>query len=236
MSFKIAMNQPYTFPYIGYFQLVNAVDKFIAYDHVTFIKNGWVNRNRILVNGTPSMFSIPLDQASSSKLIRETAVNPTLYPNWRNKFYKTLEFNYKRAPHYEQVLQILKEILDGDHKLISEIAIDSLKSVCSFLEISTEIVEVEFRYGNTSLKGENRIIDMCRSENANIYINAIGGQTLYSRETFRKNGIDLKFLEPKEITYRQMGKPFVPWLSIIDVLMFNSKVETRSMLDDYRLI
>jgi hypothetical protein len=233
---KIAIMQPYLFPYIGYFQLINAVDKFIIYNDVTFIKQGWINRNRILAEGSALFFSIPLNGASSYKLIRDVSINELLYDKWKKKFYKTLDQYYKKAHYYEKVLSIIKIALESKHQLISAVALCSIKEVCEYLAIETEIAETVDIYSNNYLKGEDRIIDICRHEAATDYINAEGGRSLYSRNAFEENKIELRFIKSNNIVYKQFDSPFVPFLSIIDVMMFNSSEEIRRMLDDYELL
>ena len=233
---KIAIMQPYFFPYIGYFQLINAVDKFIIYDDVTFIKQGWINRNSILADGSALLFSIPLNGASSYKLIRDISINELLYDKWKKKFYKTLDQYYKKAPYYEKVLSIIKIALESKHQLISAVALCSIKAVCEYLAIETEIAETVDKYSNNYLKGEDRIIDICRQEAATVYINAEGGSLLYSRNTFKENGIELSFIKSNNIVYKQFDNSFVPWLSIIDVMMFNHKSIIQHMLRSCNLL
>ncbi len=168
MKSSIALMQPYIFPYIGYFQLIHSVDRFIAYDDVTFIKQGWINRNRILANGAPLLFSVQLSGASSHTLIRDVSINIELFAAWRNKFLKTLEQYYCKAPRYEQVRSMVSEVLAGEPERISTLAIHSIKSVCAYLAISTEIVETASHYGNAHLKAEERVVDICRKENAGV--------------------------------------------------------------------
>ena len=232
---KVGIMQPYVFPYIGYFQLISAVDRFIAYDDVTFIKQGWINRNRILANGSSLLFSVPLSGAGSYTLIRDVNINKALYSGWRKKFCKTLEQYYRKAPQYQKVLPMIDIVLAAVPQQVSAFALHSIKVVCAYLAITTEIVETAVNYNNSHLKAEDRVIDICRQEGAKTYINAVGGQELYSHDHFAANGIELKFLKSREISYKQHEHPFVPWLSIIDVLMFNSVDETRNMLYDFEL-
>lgn len=236
MPCSIALMQPYIFPYIGYFQLISAVNRFIVYDDVTFIKQGWINRNRILAHGAPLFFSIPLSGASSHTLIREVHINKTLYVEWRNKFYKTLEQYYRKALQYEQVLSIIKDVLNGEPQLISVLAVLSIKAVCGYLGITTEIIETATKYDNRHLKGEDRVIDICRQENARVYVNAIGGRELYSCDNFKRNNIELRFLRCGEISYRQFRYTFVPSLSIIDVLMFNMPETANQLVNQYEMV
>lgn len=231
---KIAIMQPYIFPYIGYFQLINAVDKFIIYDDVNFINKGWINRNRILVNGKDSLFTIPLKEASQNKLINNIEVNWD--SAWKSKFLKTIEQSYKKAPHYQQVLPLIEGLLNTEKSIFSEIIFENLTQVCQYLGIKTEIVPSSSIYQNTDLKAQERIIDICVQEKTDTYINPIGGLELYDKATFEAIGKELFFIKSKAIRYTQFKNEFVPWLSIIDILMFNSPEHISTLLNDYELV
>ena len=231
---KIAIMQPYIFPYIGYFQLINAVDKFIIYDDVNFINKGWINRNRILVNGKDSLFTIPLKEASQNKLINSIEVNWD--SAWKSKFLKTIEQSYKKAPHYQQVLPLIEGLLNTEKSIFSEIIFENLTQVCQYLEIKTELVPSSSIYQNTHLKAQERIIDICVQEKTDTYINPIGGLELYDKAAFQAIGKELFFIKSKAIRYTQFKNEFVPWLSIIDILMFNSPEHISTLLNDYELV
>lgn len=233
----LAIMQPYFLPYIGYFQLVKAADKFVAYDDVNFIKQGWINRNNILLNGEPFLFTIPLENASSFSTINSTRLNPKFYPVWREKFVRTVAQNYKKAPHFGEVIGLLDNILKTECETISELAFNSIRSVADYLGLSTTFEPTSARYQNAELKGQERILDICKKEQADHYINPIGGQELYSKAAFEAAGIKLNFIKQKPVVYEQFNKDkFVPWLSILDVLMFNGISGTRALLDEYELI
>ncbi|MEO5569300.1 MAG: WbqC family protein [Bacteroidia bacterium] len=233
---KIAIMQPYIFPFIGYFQLINAVDKFIIYDDVNFIKQGWINRNNILVNGKSFSFSIPLHDISSFRLINETEVNEKLYLNWVNKFMKTIELNYAKAPYLQNIFNLIRSVfLSGENK-ISRIAGLSINKVCNYLQLPITIINTSAVYNNAHLKNFERVLDICKIEEADTYVNASGGQKLYKKEKFKEQSINLFFIKPISKKYLQFKNEFVPFLSIIDVLMFNSIEETRELLKAYELI
>jgi len=233
---KIAIMQPYFFPYIGYFQLINAVDKFVIYDNVNFIKKGWINRNRILLNNADFLFTLPLVKISQNKLICETEISDL------NKFstdFLTLLFQaYKNAPYYNEVIKIIKEILNYNTVKISDLIYYSFFIIFEHLNIQKEIIIASKKYNNNNnnLKGEHKILDICKIENADTYINAIGGQELYDNDFFQKQNIDLFFIKTNDVNYKQFNNVFIPNLSIIDVLMFNSKEEIKILLNKYQLI
>ncbi len=220
--------QPYFFPYIGYFQLIAAVDKFVIYDDVNYIKRGWINRNNILVNNQSFLFSIPLISASQNSKINEIKISEDV--NWKSKLLKTIELSYKKAPYYQSVFTVLEKVLKGNHEFISQLNTEVIIEVCNYLKIDSKIQVTSTIYGNSNLKGSDRLIDICRIENAKTYINAIGGEKLYNKDVFKQFGIDLFFLNVKPVTYKQYKNDFIPNLSIIDVLMFNDVDFVKELL------
>jgi hypothetical protein len=231
---KLGIMQPYIFPYIGYFQLINAVDKFVVYDDVFFIKQGWINRNRIIVSDKEHLFTIPVKDLSSYKLIKETKVDNN--GKWNKKFFKTLEQSYKKAAYFKETFGVIKNVFDKNRLFIKELSFQSIKQICAYLGINTEFVESSDIYKNAYLTGQERILDICNKENAQQYINPIGGMGLYSKDVFFENGSILKFLKTKNIVYKQLGDEFFPNLSIIDVMMFNSVDKIRKLLNEYELV
>lgn len=229
---KIAIMQPYFFPYIGYFQLINAVDKFVIYDDVNFIKNGWINRNRILINGKDNYLTVHLKDASSFKLI-----NNVNFTGNRNKLIKTIQQTYIKAPYFKDVYSIIEKVLTYECNLISELAHKSIIEVLAYLNIDTEIIVSSEKLNYTkNYKNQERIIAICKELGATHYINANGGQELYNKEIFANEGIELNFIKSQEIKYKQFNNEFISWLSIIDVLMFNSKETVRQMLSMHELV
>ena len=228
---ELAIMQPYFFPYAGYFQLVKAVDKFIFYDDVNFIKNGWINRNRILLGNHPAYFTVQLKGASPFKQIKDIE-----FTDNRSKLKKTIEYAYKRAPFYNIVAPLVFDCLDFKTDFISELAIYSVTQVSKFLSISTCFEKSSEKYGNTKpMERTERIKCVCNKNNAYRYINLIGGAGLYEKNDFAASGIELAFIRNKDIVYKQIAEDFVPSLSIIDVMMFNSTDDIRKMLDQYEL-
>ncbi|RDC55821.1 hypothetical protein DU508_16300 [Pedobacter chinensis] len=234
---RLGIMQPYVFPYIGYYQLISSVDKFIIYDDVNYIKQGWINRNQFLLNHSAFKYVIPLKEASSFKHIADTFIDPRSYPHWCVKFFKTLEQAYRRAPFYDQVLPLIKNcFLELENFTINELASNSLKKTSAYLNIDTTFAHSNNCYANEQLSGQERIIDICLKENAETYMNAVGGQQLYSFNDFSTHKIDLVFLKTGEITYTQFNGTFIAGLSMIDVLMFNSAEQISKMLKTYNLI
>ncbi len=226
--------QPYIFPYIGYFQLIGAVDKFIFYDDVNFINKGWINRNNILVNNKAHLFTIPLKDSSQNRQIKDILLADG--KDWTNKILRTLEHSYKKAPFFVETLSLVNEVFDSGFTHIHQIAKRSTVIISRYLEIINEFIETSSFYDNCQLKGQHRILDICRRENADQYINPIGGQEIYTKDLFEDSGIELNFIKSNSIIYKQFGKEFTPNLSILDVLMFNSRETVKKMLGEYQLI
>ena len=228
---KLAVMQPYFFPYIGYFQLINAVDTFIIYDDVNFIKQGYINRNSILQNQESNLFTLELIGASSNKKINDISVG-----NNTKKLLKTIRQNYSKAPFFQRVFLILEDILNNDQKELSRFLGYSLIKISRYLEIETNFLYSSDIKNDKSLRAQDRLIEMSKTLNATSYINSIGGIKLYDKEVFYQNNIRLRFLESNEITYKQFNNEFIPNLSIIDILMFNSKDEIRNMLIQFEML
>ena len=223
--------QPYLFPYIGYFQLIKAVDKFLIYDDVNYIQRGWINRNRILLNGRAFLFTLHLKRASQFKLITEIEI-----ANNRNKLLKTFKQAYIKAPFFGEVYLIIEKILTLNDSNLSRFLINSICEFVRYLGINSQILISSQVEKNNDLKGQEKIIDICRNLGTDHYINPIGGVELYSKDRFEREGIKLSFIKSKPIIYRQFNNEFVPWLSIIDIMMFNSREQIQEMLNAYELI
>ena len=232
---KLGIMQPYFFPYIGYFQLLNAVDKYVVYDDVNFIKGGWINRNYILANGQKTLINLLLNGASPNKHISELTVRHDEIHE--KKLLKTIEMNYGKAPFFNDAYPVIKSIITDSECALGLYLLNQLKKLCEYMQITTQLILSSEIDKDVSLRGEDKILDICRVLNAGTYYNAIGGTALYSKERFVENGLELRFLKTNEnLEYKQYGGEFVPNLSIIDVMMFNSVEEIRSMLDQYTLI
>jgi len=228
--------QPYLFPYIGYYQLMHAVDRFVIADDVAFIKQGWINRNRLLVNGSAAYFTVPVRQHKADALIRDVEIDDGPGKRWRHTLLRTIENFYRRAPRFEHVYPMVERVIGGPFTRIADMARASIRGVVEYLGTTISIVESSSAYRNAHLKGQDRVIDTCRAEGATDYVNAIGGRELYAQDAFGAHGIRLHFLNPCAIEYRQFKQPFVPSLSFIDVLMFNDPAETRELLKRYELV
>lgn len=234
MEKKVGIMQPYFFPYLAYWQLINYVDVYVIYDNVNFIKNGWINRNNILLNGKKHIVTLPLEGASPFLHINQ--INFSSDIKQREKILKTLTYAYKKAPYFSLIYPMVERMIMGGTVNIAEALTNSINDICSYLDITTTILlSSQLKIDNT-LKGEDKVIHICKLLEADRYINAIGGQKLYSSQTFQQNNIKLSFLKMKDISYLQYNNDFVPCLSILDVLMFNAKEKLQMMLKQFDLV
>jgi len=231
---KIGIMQPYFFPYIGYWQLINAADKYVIYDDVSYIKGGWINRNKILMNGEGKLINLQMHNASPNKLINEVEILGN--PIYNKKLIKTLEGCYKKAPHYANAFPVIESVITQDEKNLARYLEFSIRQICAYLSMDTELIVSSAISKNNDLRGQDKVIEICKALGSAEYINAIGGQDLYCYEDFTVQGIQLRFLKMGAIEYQQFKNEFLPNLSIIDVMMFNSKDEVKRLLDNYELI
>ncbi len=232
---RLAVMQPYVFPYLGYFQLIQAVDQFVFYDDVNFIKRGWIHRNHILVNQASHRFALPLSKASQHDRIDQVQLHAESYPAWRAKFMKTLEQSYRKAPYFESVFTLVKQTLPERATSVASLAVASVRAVCDYLSLGTECTLASTLTYDRTLKGPERILALCELFRADTYINPAGGRALYHADDFTQQGVDLRFIQSEPVTYSQLKPPFVPSLSIVDVLMFNAVPQVQDMLSHYTL-
>lgn len=228
----LGIMQPYFLPYIGYFQLMKAVDTYVIADDVNFIKKGWTTRNKILVQGKEFMFHLTTLQASSNKLFMDVYVDSD-----QSKLLKTIEMSYKKAPQFTEVFPLIEEIIRYEDKNFARYVGNSLIRIARHLNFNTKFLYASETDRDRTLRAQSSVIADCKLYGASTYLNAIGGTHLYDREKFREAGIELFFLQSKPIEYWQGGKAnFVPWLSMLDVMMFNSVEQTCSLLSQYDLV
>lgn len=220
--------QPYFFPYAGYFQLADAVDRFVFYDDVNFIKGGWINRNRLIISGKVAWFTVPLANASPNKRINEISVQPGRV--WKKKILESVKQSYSKAPNFKEIYEIFEAVVMRDNDSLASIAEDSVVAIARYLGLNTEFVVSTCRYANAHLQGVSRVLDICVQEGALEYHNLPGGIDLYSKPDFEAEGIELTFVQPLLTEYSHNSTPFKPGLSIIDLLMFNNRSTSLQLL------
>jgi hypothetical protein len=231
---KIAIMQPYLFPYIGYFQLLSSVDKFIIHDDVQWIKGGWINRNRILFEAKPEMLTLAVKKRSNYDNINEYEI--VADPKNRTKFINKIRASYFNSEYFSEAYPIIKKIVLSEELNIVEYIKNSLEEISIYLNIKTPIRLSSKLVKNNESKGEDRVIEICKSVKAKTYINPIGGLALYDKSRFIENDIKLFFIKTGNIEYKQFDNVYIPNLSIIDVMMFNSPEKISSFLSNFNLI
>jgi hypothetical protein len=231
---NIAIMQPYFFPYIGYFQLINAVDEFIVYDNVQYTKKGWINRNRILSNKKISYITLPIKKNSDYLDIKDRYLANT-WNSDKIKLLNKINSSYKKAPEFDVVYPLIQEILLFKENNLFKFIFNSLDKVKNYLMINKPFFASSEIPINHNLKSKEKVVAMCFTRKADIYINPIGGLDLYSKEYFKEKNIDLFFLKTNDMEYNQLNNKFIPNLSIIDMMMFNPLKKIRESLNNYKL-
>jgi hypothetical protein len=227
---KTAIMQPYLFPYIGYFQLIHAVEIFVVYDDVNFIKSGWINRNNILGGRGEQLITLQLEGASQNKLINEINIGKNV-----DKILQTCKHNYSKAPFFNDVFPLIEKILLHDEINLSKFIQYSLLEISEFLGMDVKFIVSSEINKDTNLRGQEKILEVCKAVGATEYINLPGGRGLYEKQIFKLNNIGLSFIEPNLVRYKQFIGDFVPGLSIIDVMMFNDKNKLNNLIQEYRI-
>ena len=235
MSPSVAIMQPYVFPYLGYFCLVDASDVFVFYDDVHFIQKGWIHRNRIALQGQAHTFSIPLAQRSQNVLIADTQTHD--FPAFRSKFIKQLEQGYRKASHFRQGMAYVLDVLEPPHDSIADLAARSVEQACRLMGLSRRFARSSHAFADSrGMARAQRLIHITRQLGATDYVNATGGRTLYEPADFAEHGVRLRFVDPQLPDYPQFAdQTFVPNLSVIDAFMHNPASTVRDMVQSYEL-
>lgn len=221
--------QPYFFPYIGYFQLISEADEFIVYDNIQFSKKGWINRNRILINGSDAYITLSLKKDSDYLDVK----NRYLSDDWHiesKKMLNRITEAYRKAPFFEATFPLIQKSLMFEDKQLFNFIFNSLNLTKNYLDIKTKLIVSSTIPINHELKSTQKVIALCKHQKATTYINPIGGVELYNKKEFSQEGLELKFLKSNNIIYPQLKNEFIPFLSMIDVMMFNSKEEIKNYL------
>ena len=227
--------QPYFLPYIGYFQLINSVDTFVIYDSVNFIKKGWINRNNFLIENYPKLISIPLEGASQNKLIN--TINVKKEKDYK-KVLNSIESNYSKSFNFGEYFPSFKNIFNKPGQCsISTFNFDLMNWAIQNMNVKTEFIFSSNLNINHDLKGQDKIIEICKKLNASTYVNLPGGKVLYEEKIFLQENINLKFLESGSHEYSHVKtKQFYSNLSFFDILMNVDNHHLKKSLNNYKLV
>lgn len=232
---KLAIMQPYFFPYIGYFQLMAAVDVFVVYDDVQYIKNGWINRNQILLNNRAAWITLPVERGHLQDNINQRHF--VSYKTACAKIMNQLDTAYRKAPCFCEVIRLIESLLALEEDNVAGTLQRQLEKLSRYLGVPTKFMaSTDLKEPENRLAGQARVIEICRLMKASEYYNSIGGIPLYDPSVFAQSGITLRFLQPRHPIYKQFDHPFVPNLSLIDVLMFNRLEQVNGMLREFDLV
>ena len=222
--------QPYFFPYIGYFQLIEVSDIFVIHDDVQYVKQGWVNRNRILRDDKVQWISFPVLKSSHDNPINERFYKAD--PETRNQLLRRIEAAYREASQFGDIYSLIANIMRFPNRNVATFNTNLIAKISTCIGINTTLIASSKLPKDERLSGQDRVIDICRYLGATSYINPIGGRKLYQAERFSREGMALAFLEPAVLMKTGLNPP----LSIIDHLMHRSGESLSDALDEYRLI
>lgn len=229
---KLGIMQPYPFPYIGYFELIARVDRWIAFDVVQYNRHSWMNRNRILhpAHGW-QYFTIPVRKAAHGT--RLTAVSVADRDEAERRILAQLDHYRRRAPYHGVVTDIVRDTFSRTRSdgLVA-LSLASLAAVterlgipfaaerCSALELALDDVE---HAGQWALR-------IASALGASEYLNPPGGRELFRDDEWRAAGIRLSFTRMNQLRYDCKPYAFHENLSILDVLMWCSLGEINAYL------
>ncbi len=233
----LASHQPYFFPYLGYFSLISAVDKFVFFDTSQYNRKSWMTRNRILKPNLNEFqyINVGVHHTMFQAKLPECKLNPNQF--WKNKLIAQLEHYKKRALFFEETISILEKTFSNEEDTLVGFNMSSTIEITRLLKINTAIIrfsEFEHKIEKAAAAGFWGI-EMCKVLGMDTYINAPDGEAFYPKEEYEKSGIKLGFIQHKLNPYFQSNENFLPALSIIDVLMFNGVKKTSEMVHDYTI-
>ena len=234
---KLGIMQPYFFPYIGYFQLINEVDEFILFDTPQFIRHGWIERNQIQkINGEPLYIKVPLNKHSRNNAIKDVQIKED--EKWKDKILAQLMPYKKKSSNYHKVIELLKESWIEETNSIVKLNYNTLKAICTYLDINTPIkiwseMNIDIEQVNAP---DEWALSICNALGAESYYNPSGGLSFFDKEKYIKKNIELKFIKNKEVAYKQFSNDFLPNLSIIDIMMLVPQSEIKEMLKEFSIV
>ena len=231
---KLGVMQPYFFPYLGYFDLINSVDHWIVADSVQYIRHGWINRNRIHHSQSDWKYIIaPVRKCPLGTPIHKIK---TVNSEWRMSILRSLHHYKKHAPFFKRTYELVEECLETKETSLAPLNVSILARTCSYLEIPFKweyLSELDLPMDAANSPEELAIL-ISRTAGATEYINPPGGADLYNPEKFKQHGIDLRIKNIIDFQYNCSPYEFIPYLSIIDVLMWNTPHTIRKYLDSVR--
>lgn len=228
---RVAVLQPYLFPYLGTFQLARQVDRFVCFDDVAFIKKGYIHRNAVLLDGAAHAFTAPVKNASQNRTIAEHD-----YVGEWQPLLALLQRAYAKAPQFEPVFDFVQRVLLHADENVARKNARSMAAVFAYLGLPFEHGFSSAHALPAELRASARVRAVCRAEGATTYINPTGGRALYDAADFERDGMALRFCAMRPVQYPQPSPAFVPFLSMLDVLMHCPREQVIALLDDCDLV
>lgn len=238
----LAIMQPYLFPYIGYWQLIANSDEFVFFDIVQYHKRSWMNRNRILhPNKTKEFqyFLIPITKHKKGTLIKDVVLSNN--EKWKeNILGKLTVYKELKAPYYDDTIELIKSIFTKEYETFLSLSIESIKMICSYLDIELKYkIASDLNFDRSKIESpDDWALAISKDQKATSYLNPYGGYKIFDEDKYKSNGISLRFIKPNLTPYKQSWREnFTPGLSIIDIMMFNSKDKIKELLsNDFKLL
>ncbi|MEK8034551.1 WbqC family protein [Ideonella sp. DXS29W] len=228
---RVAVLQPYLFPYLGTFQLARQVDRFVFFDDVAFIKKGYIHRNAVLLDGQLHPFTAPVRNASQNR----TILQHEYVGDWQ-ALLALLHRAYGKAPCFEPVYDVVQRVLLERDENVARKNARCMAAVFEYLGLPFEHGFSSAHALPPELRASARVRAVCRAEGATTYVNPAGGRALYDAADFERDGMALRFCVMRPVLYPQQAPNFVPFLSMLDVLMHCPREQVVQLLDACDLV
>lgn len=224
--------QPYFFPYLGYFDLINYSDRWIVFDTAQYIRRGWINRNRILHPEKGWQYIVvPIQKSKREEAIGNIRISDQ--EAWKEKIIGQLNHYKKHARYFKEIRSLLIDCLCTDEKKISKLNTAILKKICTYLDIPFQyqyFSEMNLDLPPVEYPGD-WALHLSEALGAKEYVNPPGGRDLYDNQKFEKRGIKLTIREISLFEYECNHYQYEQNLSIVDVLMWNAPENVKTYLD-----
>jgi hypothetical protein len=232
---RVAIHQPNFLPWLGLFQRISLVDTFVFFDHVQAMGGrSWLSRNRLLIGGKEAWLSIPVRKSGRlGQLVSEVEIN--YEPDFVQKFLRTIEYNYKKAPYFNDIFPMIAGLIDSRQTFIAAVNMEFIRWVCELLGLSVRFLRssdlVTANSHLSGLAGNDLVLGICRAAGARQYVSGGGCLDFIRPEAFESVGIPFYFQRFDHPIYRQIQtKQFVSHLSVLDALFNVGPEETRHMV------
>ena len=220
----VAIHQPNYLPWPGYFYKIAGCDHFVLLDDVVMASPGFTNRNRIKTKDGVLWLTVPCKNVFGQTLIKDVECADE---KWRKRHVRTLEMNYRRAPHFDTYIGRLREIMLSDERSICNLNIELIKQIAHWLGLSCSF-QLSSTLGVPGT-GDDRLINLVARLGGDVYLSGYGGANYQSEAKFREADIRLLYYGFEPPIYPQLWGQFEVALSVID-LLFNTGPDSQRIL------